>query len=278
MKRYFSQSFTLLCAVVFLFSGTQLFRTMYDYRHNATVLAAAQEVREEAEERYGEADTLYLRERQKAREQKNELASSEVVRGTLRAEDNDSIRPQFQTLQQLNPEMIGWIRIDGTPIDYPILQAVDNDYYLYRNYKAQKSKAGSIFMDFRNDVSADDRNTVLYGHRLKDGSMFQSLTNFLDEDFFRTHRTIEFDTMYDRFDAEIFAVYYTTVDFDYIQTDFTTDEEYRALLEEIQEKSFFESDVHVTEEDRILTLSTCDYTLDPNEGRLVVHAKLKEAY
>ena len=129
-------------------------------------------------------------------------------------------------------------------------------------------------MDYRNDITSSNLNTVIYGHRMKDGSMFQQLTKFLDQDFFDTHRTFEYDTLYESYEAEIFAVYNTLTEFDYIQTDFASDEAYEQLLSRIKEKSMFQTDIEVSASDQIITLSTCDYQLDPDDGRLVVHAKL----
>src|SRR5699024_4674547 len=88
------------------------------------------------------------------------------------------------------------------------------------------------------------------------------------------HQTVNYDTMYGSYDAEVFAAYYTTTDFDYIQTDFASDEEYMRFLNEVEQKSEIEADFDVSGDDEIVTLSTCDYTLDPDEGRLIVHAKI----
>src|SRR5699024_4444277 len=120
---------------------------------------------------------------------------------------------------------------------------------------------------FRNDISTKDLNTVIYGHRMKDGSMFQHLTKFLDEDFFKSHPTFEYDTLYDSYEAEVFSVYNTLTDFNYIQTDFSTKDEYEELLARMKEKSRFQTKVEVNAGDQIITLSTCDYELDQNEGR-----------
>lgn len=185
-----------------------------------------------------------------------------------------SISSGFHTLLQLNPDIAGWLKIDDTPIDYPIVQADNNDDYLNRNYMREPMNAGSIFMDFRNDIAAQNRNTVLYGHRMKDGSMFGSLKKFLDNDFFNTHRTFRYSTLYKNYEAEIFSVYYTTTDVDYIQTRFVSDEDFTSFLQSVRERSIYKTDTVVTAEHPIITLSTCDYTLDPVEGRLAVHAKL----
>lgn len=248
-KKILSQIVTITCLGIFIYAAYGLFDILIDYYQNRKLLNNLQE-------------TFY------------EAASAEKEE----TDENDKqIRPGFEALLQQNKDVIGWITIDGTQIDYPILQAEDNDTYLYRNYYHEDTRAGSIFLDFRNDITnPEERNIIVYGHRMKDGSMFQHLTKFLDEDFFKSHRTFEFDTLYDHYEAEIFAVYNTLTDFNYIQTDFSNDEEFAQLLENIQKKSLFHADVDVTKDDTIITLSTCDYALDESEGRLVLQAKLNK--
>lgn len=188
-----------------------------------------------------------------------------------------SIRSGFLPLLELNEDVVGWITIDGTRIDYPIVQAEDNFHYLTRNFYHEESRAGSIYLDYRNDISLEnEKNIILYGHRMRDGSMFENLTKYLDRDFFEAHPTIQFDTLYESYEAEIFAVYHTLTSFNYIQTAFDDKEEFGQLLDEIYNATLYTRDVDVTEDDMILTLSTCDYKLDPEEGRLVVQAKLKK--
>lgn len=130
-----------------------------------------------------------------------------------RAITRREVRKQFKALQQINQEIVGWITMDDTQINYPIVQAKDNDYYLFRNYKGEDMRAGSIFMDYRNDVKSQNRNTILYGHRMKDGSMFGSLKKMLDEEFFMSHRKLYYDTLFEGYDLEVFSVYTTTTDF-----------------------------------------------------------------
>lgn len=243
LKKALSRLLTIACLGVFVYSAYALGTILYDYYNNHKVLAEVQDI-------YEGFDDAAL------------------------ADDSGQMRPQFDALHKINPEIVGWISIDDTKINYPVLQADDNEYYLNRNYKLEESRAGSVFMDYRNDVTFGDRNLILYGHNMKDGSMFKHLNKFREEDFFKSHPEVYVDTLYESADAEVFAVYYTTTDFDYIQTDFASAEDYGQLLQQIKEKSMYEADVEVNENDRIVTLSTCDYTLDPDEGRLVVHAKL----
>ncbi|WP_240420239.1 class B sortase [Paenibacillus periandrae] len=186
------------------------------------------------------------------------------------------VRPAFRGLLAVNTDIVGWLNIAGTSVDDPIVQAQDNDYYLDRNYKKEASRSGSIFMDYRNTVNMNDANTILYGHRMKNGSMFGALKAYGERDFFENHRTFFYDTLYKSYEVEIFSFYYTTTDFNYIETAFSGDADYSTFLHSIQNKSIYKTDIVLNGYEPILTLSTCDYTLDPVEGRLVIHGVLRE--
>ncbi|GIN66505.1 class B sortase [Bacillus sonorensis] len=239
----FQRLLTVICLCVLIYSGWQLAGELFGYYQNRKVLA--------------EAQTMF-------------------DRNAAKAENKRGIRPQFDQLRKVNRDIVGWIELKDTMINYPIVQAADNDFYLFRNYKKADTKAGSIFMDYRNSVKNESPNTVIYGHRMKDGSMFAQLTKYLKKDFFEAHRTFHYDTLYKSYEAEIFAVYNTTVDFDYIQTDFQDLGEYAQFLHQVKNKSIYQTDTDVSTDDLILTLSTCDYFLSSETGRLVVQAKLKE--
>ncbi|MFS0653927.1 class B sortase [Bacillus sp. 179-C3.3 HS] len=236
---------TWICLGVFISSGVAIGLELFGYYQNRQVLAQAQ--------------TMYRHE--------------EV---TNEARKSGQIRTSFDELRQVNDDIVGWIDINGTMIQYPIVQSHDNAFYLTRNYLRNETRAGSIFMDYRNDVLHESPNTVVYGHRMRDGSMFAGLTNYLKKDFFNDHQTFQYDTLYQRYEAEIFAVYETTVDFDYIQTDFQDLGEYAHYLQAVRQKSIYQTKTDVSTDDLILTLSTCDHALAPKSGRLVVQAKLKE--
>ena len=245
LKKIVSRSITIGCVAVFIYSAYALFDIYMGYSQNRQVLADAQEIYYESP---GEENEEVL--------------------------EDGEIRPQFTELQNINTNIVGWVSVEDTEINYPIVQATNNEQYLDHNYKDEYSMAGSIFMDYRNDISSSSPNTILYGHRMKDGTMFDSLEDFLDKDFFDNNQVVKFDTLYESYDAEIFAVYQTTTDFDYIQTDFANDEEYSLLLDEIRQNSLHHTDIELDVDDQIITLSTCDYKLDRDIGRLVVHAKL----
>ncbi|GGM38695.1 SrtB family sortase [Paraliobacillus quinghaiensis] len=184
------------------------------------------------------------------------------------------VMSNFQSLLEINPSTVGWIRISNTPIDYPVVQGANNDYYLRNNFKNEKNKAGSIFMDYRNSPNSLDRNTIIYGHHMKDGSMFAGLTKYKEEEFLLENPVIVFNSKYEELHWEIFSVYVTDTDFNYIKPDFETDVEFEGFLQTVKEKSLFSTDVDVNSEDKILTLSTCVYDFD--DARLVVQAKLIE--
>lgn len=245
-RSFISYAITLTCLGIFIYAGQGLFGILYDYYNNHKVLNNLQDIYYQDGETEDEA-----------------LFSSEK-----------RIRSSFDELRAINEDLVGWITIPDTKIDYPILQSDNNEAYLKTNFYGDRSIAGSIFMDFRNEITMNESNLILYGHRVKDGSMFQHLTKYLDQDFFDAHRKFTIDTLYDSYEAEIFAVYNTMIDFNYIQTDFSSEEEFDTLLQGIQQRSIYETDVTINATDQMITLSTCEYTLDSDDSRLVVHAKL----
>ncbi|MED4599104.1 class B sortase [Paenibacillus validus] len=249
---------TLLAVAVFMYASIRLTAVGWGYYENRKVLA--------------EASRMFAAEQVK--ESFSSAGASAVAESVYGGGSERPIRSSFKPLLELNPDVVGWIRLEGSRIDYPVVQGSDNEHYLYRNYKGEASKAGSIFLDFRNNIGADDRNTIIYGHRMKDGTMFGELKQYVNRDYYDTHRKIRFDTLYESYTAEVFAAYYTTTDFNYIETEFNDEGAYAAFLENIQKKSLYPRDVEPGTEDRIITLSTCDYLLDPVAGRFVVHARL----
>lgn len=178
----------------------------------------------------------------------------------------------FTLLKERNSDIVGWLKVPNTIIDYPVVQADNNDYYLGRSFERKKSAAGAIFMDYRNEVQTLSGNIVLYGHRMRDGTMFKALVNYLDRDFFFENRTITFDTLEAPQQWEAISVYETDTSYNYIQTTFEDKKEYVDFLKGIQKKSRIRTDTALSDEDVILTLSTCSYSYD--DARLVVHFRL----
>jgi len=185
-----------------------------------------------------------------------------------------TIRPQFKDLLTVNNNIVGWISTDGTKLNNPILQAENNDFYLDHNFKDRESRAGSVFMDYRNDVHDINRNTILYGHAMKNSTMFGSLKNYLNQQYADEHPIIYLDTLYEGYDVEVFAAYETTIDFYYIETEFKSNDAFLKFLDEIQARSAIEMNVEIGPEDKILTLSTCKDSVMSDDHRFVVQGKL----
>lgn len=251
MKKWTSSLVPLFYILVFLYSGSALVKYLYTYYEASKSLKEIQAIYESTlasiNENEEEAPTLTNR---------------------------SAIRPQFSDLQEVNKQIVGWISVDGTKLDLPILQADNNEFYLDHNFKDSYSRAGSIFMDYRNDVTNMNRNTILYGHAMKNGTMFGSLKNYLKQDYANAHRTIYLDTLYEGYGVEVFAAYETTIDFNYIKTEFQTDEAFSHFIEEVNKRSMIEMNVEVGPDDQIVTLSTCKEFFISNDQRVVVQGKL----
>ncbi|MBN2878877.1 MAG: class B sortase [Clostridia bacterium] len=173
----------------------------------------------------------------------------------------------------LNEDTIGYINIKGTVIDYPVMYSGDNEFYLNNDFNKQSSYYGAIFLDYRCDVydMAKTKNIILYGHRMKDGSMFRSLVYYFEKDFFDSHRIVRFDTLAGTMDWEVFAIFEANINFYYIDTEFSNEIEWLKFIRYCQSLSLYETDTVLTPEDIVLTLSTCSTDKD---HRVVVMARL----
>lgn len=180
---------------------------------------------------------------------------------------------ELASLQKQNDNIIGWLSLESSRLNNPVLQTNNNDFYLTHNYIDEKSRGGSIFMDFRNEAMKD-RHTIFFGHVLRNGTMFGELSKFEEQAYAEEHPVFTYETNDKHYTLEVFAAYATTTDFYYIETEFT-DVSYDEFLTEIQRRSAINMPVDVSIEDRIVTFSTCT-TSQQNKERFVVHAKVIE--
>lgn len=192
--------------------------------------------------------------------------------------DPDSpILPEYQVLYELNNDLVGWISIDGTAIDYPVMQKKDQkDYYLERNFDHQYSKWGCVYVREQCDVFQPSDNVVIYGHYKSDGTMFHDLHGYYRKDFWQEHPFINFDTIYERHTYQIVAVFKTTAilgeGYPYHQfNDARSPEDFQQFVNTVKSMSFYDTGVDAQYGDMLITLSTCEYT--QTQGRLVVVAK-----
>lgn len=179
----------------------------------------------------------------------------------------------FDDLLKINNETVGWLKVNNTKINYPVTRHKDNEYYLNHSYYKKKNSHGWIFMDYRNNIDALDKNTIIYGHRNSKGLMFGTLKNVLEKKWYtnKNNQVITFNTLNADMKWQIFSIYTLKSTNDYLITKFTSDETYNTFLNKIKNRSIYNFGVDVGVDDNILTLSTC---YNNAEYRLVVHAKL----
>lgn len=192
------------------------------------------------------------------------------------AEETDTIDwPQvdYEPLLALNSDVVGWIYMEDSPINYPLLQGKDNEQYVKKLADGSYNSAGSIFMDYRNEPDLSDRHTVIYGHRMNNGSMFGTIVNYKDQSYFESHPRCMLLTPRGNYTVEFFAGYVAELNDQAWKLEFGSDEEFAEWIEEAAEKSTFESFISPTANDRIVTLSTC--TRDNGYTRYVLLGVLR---
>ena len=186
---------------------------------------------------------------------------------------------QVEELKKENEEIIGWLEIEGTEVNYPVCQGQDNEYYMKHNFKKEDSSDGSIFLDKDYEWNPPSSNLLLYGHNNKNGTMFQELMKYKEEEFYKEHPTIRFTTTTEDSTFEILSVFKSRVFYKNEQNVFRyyyfinaeTEEEYNNFVNESKKASIYDTGKTATFGEQLLTLSTCEYSQE--NGRLVVVAK-----
>lgn len=187
------------------------------------------------------------------------------------------ILEKYKSLYMENDDVAGWLTVEGTKIDYPVMQCEDDEYYLHHDFDGKDSKYGCLYVRERADLE-NGTNFVIYGHNMKDGSMFGELDLYLEEEFYREHSHISFDTLYEERNYEILAVFRSQVYsedadvFKYYQFyGADTEEEFDDFYGNIKELSLYDTGMTAEFGDTFLTMSTCAYHV--SDGRFVVVAK-----
>ena len=190
-----------------------------------------------------------------------------------------SVQPTSRNLYLENSDMVGWIQIEGTSIDYPVMQTpADPNYYLKHDFEKRYTDYGCPFMQADCDAIASSDNLIIYGHNMKDGSMFADLAKYGSKDFWQAHKTVWFDTALGSSAYEIFAVIHTTVQADaddvslfYRFVDAASPEEFADYVSACQARALYDTGISAQYGDKLLTLSTCDNITD--NGRWLVIGK-----
>ena len=210
--------------------------------------------------------------------EKNEKINEEITNiiEKEKAEEPEVVNKGAALINKLltvNKDTIGWLKLENTNINYPVVQSIDNDYYLKHNYKDKKDHSGWVFADYRNNIEELDQNTIIYAHnRFQSNEMFGTLSNIKDEKWYtnKDNLTLTFNTLYADMKFEIFSFYSINKTSDYLTTNFKNEDNFLTFVEKIENRSKVKLKTTILPSDKIITLSTC---LENNK-RFVVHAKL----
>ena len=177
----------------------------------------------------------------------------------------------FARLKEINKDVVAWLKVNGTNVEYTVVKTKNNSYYLNHNFEKKYNRAGWPFVDYKNKIDGTDKNIIVYGHNRKDGSMFGTLKNILTDEWLNNeeNRNIIFITENEEIHYEVFSVYKIEAEDYYIQTSFKTGE-FQKFVETLKQRSIKDFGIELSEEDQILTLSTC---ANNNQYRVVLHAK-----
>ncbi len=217
----------------------------------------------------------WAKRKEESKKKEPEKKKEPVIHKTGKTEVPD-VLPEYEDLYKINKRLIGWIKIADTNIDYPVMQTVDNEYYLDHDFGQNYDKNGCIFMDKDCDVIDRSTNLIVYGHHMKSGAMFGHLDKYTDESFYQEHQTFQFDTIYEKgtyqvayaFPAKVLAE--DEIAFKYYQfIDANSEDEFNSNMMAMAEMSLYDTGITPVYGDELVTLSTCDRS-QGSEGRFVV--------
>lgn len=213
----------------------------------------------------------YIKETTTSNKLNNDLIDKAVIINDTSKEENKApIVVDFEKLKQENNDIVGWIYCENTKINYPVVQGKDNEEYVHRLVNKKEGSSGTLFMDYRNDSNITEGNTIIYGHNMKNGTMFATIKKYKDESFYDEHKEMYYLTPEKSYKLELFSGYTTNIDSDIYEL--TTLDQNK--IDELKKVSDFKNSVEVKEEDKILTLSTCAY--DYEDARYILMGVLKE--
>lgn len=224
-----------------------------------------------------DAELNEIRAQEEEQEKENIIRKEEEAKKEKEQEKKERML-KVGKLQEINSDIVGWIEIEGTNINYPVLQGKDNNYYLDHNYKKQKTEKGSIFLDKSYDWDIKSNNLIIYGHNLVNGQMFKDLLKYAKEDFYKKHKAIRFTTEKEDKEYEIISAFKSKVYnqkeknafryYDFINS--KSEKEYNNFVKQAKEASLYGTKNTAKYGDELITLITCAYHVD--DGRFVVIA------
>ncbi len=249
MKKRIYLLLEIILAIVFLGSGYKI--AMYFYQDNLQKDKFAQ-----------------LSEQIETNKSGNRLVSTD---------NGEKISSKYANLYDENKDFIGWIKIKGTKINYPVMKTdSDFQYYLYKNFDKEKSIYGTPFIGENCEINPNSDNIIIYGHNMKNGTMFSDLNKYKDYEFYKKHAQVEFDTIYDEGKYKIVYAFVTEVnkkeEFDYYNyINLSEDNIYNDFIENLEKVKLYDTGIKIEKGDSVITLSTCEKR--SNNSRMVIVAK-----
>lgn len=252
-KKFIFKTVAVLCAAACVVSVTQVLRIRHEYKQGV------EEYNHLADILVSPADTsIYVT--------KNAPAESET--------EQAPIDVNFEMLREMNANAVGWLYCEGTLINYPVMQSSDNSYYLKHLYNDQTNSSGAIFMDAQNAPDMSNVNTIIYGHNMKNGTMFTSLMNYSQQWYYNQHPVLYYLTEEHDYRIDVFASYETSDGSEAFTVFFDSEPTYANFLQQRRDLSQISSSVPVSTEDNIVTLATCGYNF--KNSRYVVQGKVTQ--
>lgn len=219
----------------------------------------------------------YIKEEKESKEISEDLAGILVVENKKEYEEKTevtlNITVNFEELKKKNQNIVAWIYSENTPINYPIVQGKDNQEYLYKLINGKSNKAGTLFIDYRNAKDLTDDNTIIYGHNMKNGTMFGTLDNYKKQSYYEEHKEMYLFTEEKSYKIELFAGYTLPAN-SKIYNVSAASNSIEETIKTAKEKSTFKTNLEPNKEEKIIILSTCTYDYD--RARYIVMGVLRE--
>ncbi|MED9903833.1 MAG: class B sortase [Lachnospiraceae bacterium] len=258
-------------SIIRVFVVTVLFALIWQIRETYIQREKKEQLRQEMQSQEPGADTPET-------EQSTENSMEKTQEPPEQIPQEPEVLSQFQELVKQNKDFVGWITLEGTQIDYPIMQCEDDEYYLHHNFYGEEDRYGELYVRARADMTTPGTNVIIYGHNMRDGAMFGEIDNFKKEKFFEEHRFISFSTLHEEYTYEIMAVFlskvYNVEDEVFKYYNFyeaETEEEFQDFYDNVKALSLYDTGVTAEFGDKFITLSTCAYHV--KDGRMVIVAK-----
>lgn len=237
----------------------------------------------EQEDRYNQLSQIAANNRETTQATQAETTSAaetteaeETTEATTEEPTEPTMIPGYAEIYAENEDTVGWLRIEGTRVDYPVMQTPDDpNFYLYRDFDKKQSQRGSVYAWGDADINEPSDNITLFGHNMADGSMFATLSNYVNQYYWEDNSLIFFDTLNEYHTYKIFAVFKTSANigegYAYHKfVDAESEDDFDAFVSKVKSLSFYDTGITPVYGDKLIALSTCEYTLD--NGRLVVCA------